>query len=300
MASSRQLVEAEADWGGQENYTASVNTRSSARIKSNRRHGVEAEHAALARTIEGEIIPRLMLAHRLDPAKTSRNPMMHVLPGDGDVMSLADIALHQPVDVGIAFLESLQLRGVTTETLFLDVIGPAARRLGDMWKADLCDFTDVTVGLTRLQRMLSGLTPTLDIHEDRRHATRTALLAPCPGEQHSLGLSMVQEFFRRAGWTVHPVAPQNHAELKDIVRTHSFDVVGFSIGCEIFTEHVKSAIQVTRRHSKNRAAGVMVGGPLINANPDLVAAVGADATAADGREAILRLPALLGLAARSC
>jgi hypothetical protein len=59
-------------------------------------------------------------------------------------------------------------------------------------------------------------------------------------------------------------------------------------------------IQSIRRASRNRGVGVLVGGRLFIEHPDYVARVGADATAVDGRQAILQLPRVLGLAARRC
>lgn len=302
MVETRQLVATRQNWSAVDAYAPPRATNSPIRLS--RRQGSDCEQVALARTIESEIIPRLMLTHRIDVARDEKNSRGNDILADlsvGDcVVTLADLALDRPLDVGVAFLQSMQLKGASAESLFIDVISPAARRLGDLWKADIRDFTDVTVALTRLQGMMCGLTPAFENQDVSRFSSRTALLAPCPGEQHSLGLFMVQEFFRRAGWHVHPTAPKDIGELKDLVRTRHFDVVGFSVGCEIFTDIVKSAIQVTRRHSRNRAVGIIVGGRLFNDHPELVAAVGADATAVDGREAIQRLPDLLGMTASIC
>ncbi|MGQ0455690.1 MAG: cobalamin B12-binding domain-containing protein [Hyphomicrobium sp.] len=265
-----------------------------------RRKGANDQHAALARAIEGEIIPRLMLAHSLDRGRTPRAERDIAGSEQDDVSIIAEMAMTQPVDAGIAYLQLLQLRGQSADSLFVDVIGPAARRLGDMWVADIYDFSELTVGFTRLQQMLYGFSPAFENEDDRRFSSRHALLAPCPGEQHSLGLFMVQEFFRRAGWQLHNDAPMTPARLRETVSTHKFDVVGFSLSCEVHLDALKAAIQLTRKHSKNRSVGIMVGGRLFNERPELVAVVGADATAADGREAILRLPALLGLTAATC
>ncbi len=302
MVETRQLVASRQDWSAVDAYTPSRAT--TAGIRLSRRQSADCEHLALARTIESEIIPRLMLTHRIDVARDAKNSRGNDLLADvsvGDcVVTLADLALDRPLDVGVAFLQSMQRKGASAESLFIDVISPAARRLGELWKADIRDFTDVTVALTRLQGMMCELTPAFENQDVSRFSSRTVLLAPCPGEQHSLGLLMVQEFFRRAGWYVHPTTPKDMGDLKELVRKSHFDIVGFSVGCEIFTDAVKFAIQVTRRHSKNRAVGIIVGGRLFNDHPELVAAVGADATAVDGREAIQRLPSLLGMSASIC
>ncbi|MFN0218703.1 MAG: B12-binding domain-containing protein [Hyphomicrobium sp.] len=300
MAGSRELVDAMSDHGGREDYGQSNSAPTLRTVRQRRRKGAQDKRDALARAIEGEIIPRLMLAHSLDRGRTPRPERDRLEVDQDDVAVIAEMAMTQPVDAGIAYLQLLQLRGHSADSIFVDVIGPAARRLGEMWVADVYDFSELTVGFTRLQQMLYGFSPAFENEDERRFASRRALLAPCPGEQHSLGLFMVQEFFRRAGWRLHTDPPKTEAELTDVVRAHRFDVVGFSLSCEVFIDQLKSAIQITRRHSKNRSVGIMVGGRLFNERPELVAVVGADSTAVDGREAILRLPALLGLTAAAC
>jgi MerR family transcriptional regulator, light-induced transcriptional regulator len=311
MAGARQFAQTQfgqtvSDWGSIDSGSTTIDQeRRPARMKSNKpntnKSGGAHKKSALDRTIEGEIIPRLMLAHGsygYGGAKIRADD--EILPAPFEVVEFARLAMMQPVNVGFAYLEALRVRGATLETLFLDLIGPAARHLGYLWKNDLCDFVDVTVGLNRLQQMVRELSPAFESETEHRSSTRRAILVPAPGEQHGLGLSMVQEFFRRSGWHVHPVTPQSVDELKSIVRRERFDVIGFSLSCEACLPALASTIQTVRKVSKNQAAGIMAGGRVFNENPELVARVGADATAIDGRQAVLRLPALLGLKATSC
>ena len=53
-----------------------------------------------------------------------------------------------------------------------------------------------------------------------------------------------------------------------------------------------------RRASCNPAIGVMVGGPAFTRSPHLAALVGADATAADGQQAVVQARTLLDFCAR--
>jgi MerR family transcriptional regulator, light-induced transcriptional regulator len=257
----------------------------------------ETEAHALVRAIESEIIPRLMLNHTLDAANTApRHTGSTPLPHNA-VAELSQLALEQPLPVGLGYLEELLEAGVSAEAIFVDAITPSAREIGQMWTDDLRDFTDVTIALTRLQSMVNELIPRFQSEDDKRPTDRSALLIPCPGEQHSLGVSMITEYFRRAGWLVHAEAPVTLAELKQTVQKNRFDVVGFSASCDRFIDDLTAAIRVTRKASKNRSVGILVGGDLFNRRPDLVSVVGADAMAGDGREAIRRIPALLGLGA---
>ena len=90
-------------------------------------------------------------------------------------------------------------RAISVESIFLDLLAPAARQLGTQWEADVTDFANVTLGVSRLQRIMRRLGDTFLQRDQPRQRGESALLTIIPGEQHSFGLSMVAEFFRRAG-----------------------------------------------------------------------------------------------------
>jgi MerR family transcriptional regulator, light-induced transcriptional regulator len=297
MAGHRQDTGALMDWPQAEGFTTRAARRAYG-FDAVASSGAPHDRGALARTIEAEIIPRLMLAHRMMPDKTRAEAAEASPPVEDAVATLAALALKEPVDVGVGYIEMLQMRGLGPEDLFLDVIAPAARQLGDMWVDDVVDFTDVTVGLTRLQQMLFEISPAFQSEAEHRVAARNALFLPTPGEQHALGLFMVQEFFRRAGWQVDGEYPRTNDELRAAVSVARYDIVGFSVSCEQFVEPLAAAIRIVRKYSRNRSVGIVVGGRLINDQPELVARVGADMTACDGKDAVQRLPALIGLTAQ--
>jgi MerR family transcriptional regulator, light-induced transcriptional regulator len=61
-----------------------------------------------------------------------------------------------------------------------------------------------------------------------------------------------------------------------------------SVGSEARLDQLAATICAIRRESRNRAIGVLVGGPILVEKPELAVMVGADATAADGPQAVLR------------
>jgi methanogenic corrinoid protein MtbC1 len=193
------------------------------------------------------------------------------------------------------FVSDLCGAGASVESLYLDLLTPAARQLGDMWKRDEVDFTQVTVGLWRLHQVLRELGPSFHGDADLRAAGPRALLMPVPGEQHTFGLAMVVDFFRRDGWAVWSGALETNAELATMVRHQAFAVVGFSVACGDRLEQLADVIRRVRRASCNPHVGVMVGGPTFVEQPHLAAAVGADATATDGRQAVQQARTWLSL-----
>jgi methanogenic corrinoid protein MtbC1 len=239
--------------------------------------------ARIVRTIEADIIPRLVQAHRV-PDKPA--PASAVLAADArHVDEFVRLVLAPDDHAWLAFLEALPARGMPVEEVYLGVLTPAARELGRMWERDECEWTDVTVGVGRMQRGLRLLSPAFA--QDQAHAGdgRRVLLLPAPGEQHTFGLSIVAEFFRRAGWEVVGDSEGRAADPAALVRSEWFDVVGISVGHEARLDWLRSGIGAIRYASRNKAIGVMVGGPVLAADPSRALEVGADATAADGRQA---------------
>jgi methanogenic corrinoid protein MtbC1 len=263
--------------------------------------------ADLAHTIETEIIPRLIRVHRTTPAILPVHTVDALKGGpslgNGDIAEFTRVVLSHDPAVAIAFIDSLRTEGCSLEKLYLDLIAPSARRLGEMWEDDLADFVEVTLALGRLQQVLHRfsdefLTETVPPLRGQR-----ILLTPIPGDQHTFGLIMVAEFFRRAGWNVMSRLSPSVGDLTDAVREGWFEIVGFSANSESRLDTLASSIEALRRASRNPSINVMVGGPLFVARPELVGRVGADATAKDGMDAVAHaenLSAAQSLRIRAC
>lgn len=255
--------------------------------------------ADLADAVQEQVVPRLLLAHR-GLAESGAIEDLGLHPDPDVIGNFAKYLLREDLDELMRRVESMQARGMPLETIYLDVLAPVARHLGDLWNEDLCDFTAVTVGLWRLQQLVRRLSPCFLQESEGSEQGRRALLVPAPGEQHTFGLGMVADFFRRGGWDVWSGAPTTTQEIVRIVRGEWFAVIGMSVGCERNLEGLAAAIHSIRRASRNRSIGVLVGGSVFVEHPDYVALVGADASAHDGRHAVTQAEALLGLLARRC
>jgi methanogenic corrinoid protein MtbC1 len=243
----------------------------------------------LQRTIETEVIPRLMLAHRLmavAPGVSGREPGS--VPEMSDIETFTSLLLQDDESACDDYIAALRNRSVSLESIFLDLFTGSARRLGEFWTNDLCDFTQVTLGLWRIQKMvyeLSSAEPA-PLLESTRSSPLRAMLVAAPGSQHTLGLTMVCEFFRRAGWDVYSEPCANAHELTELARHGWFDVIGLSASVDDQLESLESFIAELRSASRNPSVGVMVGGPVFLNNASLVGEVGADFTACDARQAV--------------
>ena len=54
--------------------------------------------------------------------------------------------------VDAATAAGLRGRGVSVEALYVHLLAPAARHLGELWEDDRCHFADVTVGMAGCSR----------------------------------------------------------------------------------------------------------------------------------------------------
>ena len=254
--------------------------------------GSHQRRARLGRAVEAEVVPRLLLGHRRPPAR--RPPSGRWIADATRVAELANCAIGD-ADAAGDYVAAMRADGAGVESVYLDLLAPAARRLGEMWEDDSLSFADVTIGLLRLHQVLRALGPDFRAEAAPERPGRRAVLVPVPGEQHSFGLAMVTEFFRRAGWGVWSGTPASLDELLAIVRGEPFGVVGFSVACDDRLEWLATCIRRVRAASRNPAIGVMVGGPIFVSHPDLAMAVGADTTAQDGRHAVFQAEGLLAL-----
>ena len=252
-------------------------------------------HDVLSQTIAQDVVPRLILARGAEAAVLPAPPEAEAAVQTGDVSTLVDILLHHELRDAVSFVDGVADHGAAVETIYLDLLTPVARNLGTLWDEDLCDFLQVTSGLGRLHHVLNRLSAPFQDDPLRLARRHRVILVPGPGDTHSFGLSMVASFFQRAGWSGWTGVPDSPADLIRRVHAESFAVIGFSVACGRRLEALSSAIRAVRRASMNPDIRIMVGGPVFALQPELVAMVGADATAVDGRQAVLQAQSLLAL-----
>jgi methanogenic corrinoid protein MtbC1 len=265
-----------------------------------RRDDLAERQERLARVVSGEIIPRLLMLHAEVVQDAPPAVLVEaLLPTRADIGGLADILLGSDLAAAVAYVAVLRDRGLSMESLFLELLEPTARYLGYMWEQDECDFIDVTLGVGRLQQLLafysdSHFVPALD-------QRRRVLIAMTPGNQHSFGAAMVERFLLAAGWQVQVELSGTAEDIAAAAHEAWYAVVGLTMGSERQIESLKSTIAQLRARSRNPAIGVMVGGPMFTADPALAKEVGADATAPNAPAAVLVAQKLFNLAmAKGC
>ncbi len=184
------------------------------------------------------------------------------------------------------FVHGLLDEGLTPEQLYQECFEPAARVLGEMWCSDDCTFYDVTIGTGRIQRLVRELSHQFLSDQAYPGSTGRILLACAPNEQHSLGIAILAEYFVRDGWDVQLGPGLGSEGLLDNVRESDYNLLGLSVAVTDHLSRLQQDIRRARQVSRNRDIRVLVGGPLISADPSLVRRIGADGFANDARSAV--------------
>lgn len=256
----------------------------------------------LLRAIEAQIIPRLVLAHRPSPAPSPagcEEPGESARPSAAEVTEFSTVVLRGDLDGAAVFLRRLQTRGVSTESLYLDLLSPAARHFGQLWETERSDFVEVTLALHRLQKLAHDLSEDFVASGDAgAPAGPRALCVALPGEQHVFGAQLVGEFLRRARWDVWDAPGAAETDIIDLAEREWFTLVGISISSAGQFDALAALIRQLRRVSLNPDVRVMVGGRPFEEHPERASLVGADATARDGRDAVAKAQGLLELTTR--
>jgi methanogenic corrinoid protein MtbC1 len=234
--------------------------------------------------IESQIIPRLLMAHNTSDASGRDRRARSITPDDASRFAMLPLRLEaasllEEVDAFIA-------KGASVETICLDLLAPAARKLGEMWDRDECDFLDVTMGLWRLQEVMREVAARSPKVHGELQVPYSALFSPMPGDHHNFGTLMIEEVFARGGWRSEALVKPERRELLDRLARQPFDLLGLTLARDCPSGALGNLIRAVRNVSANPHIIVLVGGRMINENPGIARDVGADGTGADALAAL--------------
>ena len=258
--------------------------------------GDKGQHAWLVKEIETQVIPRLMLAHKTDKEKieasatNTRNK--HIFSKEA-IQDFTQVLLENDADISKTYVEALLDEGVNLEDIYLELFQPSARHLGTIWDEDGEDFSAVTLALWKMQQTMYHFSDSFLSQDQISQRKGTIYLCPFPGSQHSMGLFMVSEFFRKDNWNVEGDPSLSASDLKKRISQSHFDILGISIGSLAHIDGLSTLIKSLRKISKNPNIFIMIGGPMALISPNLSNNVGADAQASNAKDAILQASDLI-------
>jgi methanogenic corrinoid protein MtbC1 len=217
------------------------------------------KRADLLATIHDRLVPELIAAHWRDVGPTSFCADARTPPTEAEVATFAEHARRQDLAAALEFVEALVRGGVSLEVVLLHLVAPAARLLGEQWQADVVSWVDVTAGLGTLQQVVHVFGPTFA--PGVAHRGLVVLLA-APREQHTLGVYLLAEFFRRGGWDVHVDPTMSPDDLVALASSERVEMVGISVSCAELIRQLAPLVAAVKQASINPHVAVALGGSL--------------------------------------
>jgi methanogenic corrinoid protein MtbC1 len=244
--------------------------------------------SSLVKTIEGNILPHIVEHHlKADRLENGQlNVPAHPSVSEAHIDALMILLLQDDAGPSANYVKELFTQGIELEELYLNLLTPVARKLGERWESDEADFTQVTIALWRIKQLMYDLSPIFQEYAEYKQQGKSVMLVPLPGSQHTLGLFMVSEFFARAGWRVWGELAATEADILRMAKTQWFDAIGLSASLREQFPDLKRMITEVRSVSLNPHVGIMIGSPVFNQNPELVEDLGADMVGVDAVDAL--------------
>lgn len=248
----------------------------------------------LNKTIESEIIPRLLMGHQLESANDQFSSQSNEISvTQVEIVDFCQTLLDGPIEDCFTFIDTMQKSGHTLVSLYMNLIPASTRRLQYLWENDENSFTEVTMALGRAQNLIHQLSPMFMRQDHLSNYQGSALLINAPGSQHTLGILILGEFFKLNGWNTTVEIEVTATDLKDQIHSQAYDLLAISISCDDQWDTMETLLQEVKKVSKNKGILTMAGGPLFDHKPELVDACSADACALTAEEAIKTITDLL-------
>jgi methanogenic corrinoid protein MtbC1 len=185
------------------------------------------------------------------------------------VKLLCQAAVHS-VEETRKILMKWRRQGQSLRDIYLYGITESAKLIGQLWSADELNFVNVTIALSRLHQIMEELSPEFLAEGNSGSQELSLLLMAEPRSQHGLGIFMLSEFFRQAGWRVTLAIPQDMADFKRIFLSDWFDAAVLSVSTDRHIDDVSKAVAELRKATANPRLKLYVGGPMAHISPELL------------------------------
>ena len=194
-------------------------------------------------------------------------------PSDAKIDELARALMEVDAEAGIAFIQRVQDRGASVETVYLAYLAEAAKRLGVWWEEDLVSFAEVTAATGHIYAVMRGLKPLLQSAAPEL-TQPSAFFTAVPGETHLLGVSMAADLFRKQGWDVAFKREFDHDEIVQYAAHSQMPLIGLSAGGEHCLAPLARLVVALRISVPDTS--IMVSGAILNTSYESVKALRVD------------------------
>jgi len=175
--------------------------------------------------------------------------------------------------------------GVPVRDIYLYVFQPAEYETGRLWQHNEISVAQEHYVTKATERIMSQLTPHL-LAAPRR--SESILCMSVSGNQHDLGIRMVNDFFSMDGWNAYYLGA--NTPLRDaLAMIEEIAPTVFAVSATLLTHlsHVRALVRAVRALPREKQPMILVGGRAFNLNDDLWRTVGADAYAGNADAALV-------------
>ena len=230
----------------------------------------QAMTAPLSVAIKAHVIPQLLSHSPNKPADIG------LAKRQSEVLAKGCLSL-SPRELESSVL-NMRRQGLGLETLFLRTIPNAARLFHEWWVQDEIDFVAATQASYRLQELVYSLSAEFVLSGPKCGglSNYSALLVNTPNSQHSLGLLILSQYFKRYGWHILGGTTWREPDMVIMVQSSHIDLMGLSVSDEKQFGYLTQLIANLRKKSLNPGLLIMVGGPMLAKHAQLCEWLGAD------------------------
>ena len=183
----------------------------------------------------------------------------------------------------------LKTHGASINYIVLDLIPEIARRFGKQWEDDSLSFADVSMGVSKLERVIHKLDYLFQANQLDRQENKAIFISGFPGSQHSLGSLIFANYLIFSGWQVHRPNQTSIDSIVHGVSSKMLQALAISVSTNEQLEQLPSLINLLRQKSRNPKIIVLIGGPLYNRSPDAFDHIQAEVKAFSPEESVQKL-----------
>jgi MerR family transcriptional regulator, light-induced transcriptional regulator len=191
-------------------------------------------------------------------------------------------------------IETAQAGGADLDEVYLEIVAPALRGVGDRWEAGEIDVAVEHRASTIVTKVLGRLAPRMA----RRGRSRgTVVLGAAPGERHALPVTLVADLVRAQGFEVDDLGADVPASsfATACADAERLVAVGISASTSDVGDGARSAVEAIR--ARRADVPILMGGAAVASEAE-ARELGADHWAADARQAVTVLDAIVARTGR--
>lgn len=192
-----------------------------------------------------------------------------VLRGDHKrCLTLARAAVREPADI---------------EGFYLHILQPVLYEVGILWERGEISVAHEHIASAIVGRIMATLRAE---HSGKGPKRGRAVVSASPNEFHEIGPWMISDILELDGWDVRYLGANTpRTDLLHLLRDFQPDFLALSVTMPFNIENAADVIREIRHSNTLKRTRILVGGHVFNQTPDLWQATGADAFAANLRDA---------------